>query len=158
MLESDGRLVILSSARKSIIFIPKVWRNVLPPIGQHSTHEQMPDAWIDVLVQARGGDLRLRPTVRAAADSALREKIIERLARKPDEFGFRMAGKAKRVAPTMTRIGNDLIYRWSNDELAPDEDVQKLLAERIDNLLEKTAKLPDALRPIVDHGRAGQTA
>lgn len=144
-LNSDADLQVYPTKGKSVCFIPKSWLTVLPSIRQDPPNE--PEQWFCGEVRFTGSDCDLWFYACPTVDADLRETVIRRLIRDPDEFGFEL--KRKKASPLWatiykTRIASEI------DEEADTDDVTEKAVAAVDELKSRADRAVDAIQQVAE--------
>jgi len=149
LIHDDNRWILVNKTSKAVFFMPKLWQDMLPPIGKRKSFD--PSAWllmrIEVLKKRAFISVLLWPT----KDVDLRRRVIERLIDDPEEFGLRTFFKKKEnISDRFTKLGRTSFASWDEEEGPEEEKVLPAVATVLDSWHEQLAGVPDALRPIVE--------
>lgn len=146
-----GRWTVIRKAGNYVEFVAAEWRNLFPPIGVEREDRTLNDV---VVIRFVVGDDKIRcmAFVCPTTDAPLRELIVERLIRNPDEFGLR--NKKKRSARRWTTIKNKSISGTPEEPSEESlEQVRKLAAQELEEMYKKFSGLPEAIKPIIEEWR-----
>lgn len=149
LVRSDKRWRVLYRGPSYVEFIPVEWDKLLPPLGKRKIVPA--NQWMTVLFRVSKRQCSNTVRIAPAKDSDLRRNIIERLIKKPGEFGLKSQYRnADLIGDAWATLGRINVQRWNPDD-GPDE--AKVL-EKIGPVLDKRAKelagVADALRPIIE--------
>jgi len=140
---------VVNRTSKAVLFVPNKWRELLPPIGARPKFD--PECWVVLRFEVRPTRgffaAAVWPT-KTIEDRGLRKKVVERLTSNPKEFGFRLF--LKTTSDRWSQLGRESIGTWSEED-GPDEAVViAAVKKKLEELVEKLAPVPDALRPAIE--------
>jgi hypothetical protein len=143
--EHPGGWHVINSTSKAVLFVPKQWLNLFPPIGSRKTFD--PRCWVVLRFEIRPKRGFYAASVWPTSDPELRQEVIQRLTANKREFGFRLF--LKNAVGKWTQLGRESIGDWNEDDGPDDEAVIENVRKKLDELVPRLADVPEALRSIV---------
>ncbi|MCH8150994.1 MAG: PD-(D/E)XK nuclease family protein [Planctomycetes bacterium] len=133
-----------SAKERSVDFVPSQWLKLLPDIGTWSPKDRKP-VWLTLGFTAETDHLCFWAGAWMTINKKLCHKVIERLTRDKQEFGF-YGSKGK---GSYGALGRATVVEWDEEE-GPDEDeIAAAVRGKLDELEHRLAGVPEALRPIL---------
>lgn len=118
--------IFVTHKQREVECIPTAWAKVLPPINARRTFDAR--HWITVRLHLhRDRMIRLSVQVHPTIDQRTRERIVERLTRDPEEFGF-STSKRGRSSGTWTKIFAKDICELPSEDLG-EADLEPLIKQ-----------------------------
>lgn len=149
--ERPDRWLLCRRTSRLVQFVPREWEAILPPLGKLSKFDSRHWLFLEFRINPRKGTCGLIRVVGATIESTLRRKVIERLVQDPNEFGMRSHFKSvEKVSGNRTSLGRSAIASWGQGDQPDEEQVITNAAKKLDQVMERLAGVPDALRPIIE--------
>jgi len=149
--EHSDQWVLRRRTSRLVQFLPREWEAILPPLGKPSKFDNRHWLFLEFRINPRKGSCGLIRVVGPTIESKLRQKVIERLVRDPDEFGMRSHFKSmEKVGRNRTSLGRSAVASWGQGEPPDEEQVVATAAKKLDQVMERLEGVPDALRPIIE--------
>ncbi len=139
----DERWHLVNRTSKTVVFIPKAWLDVFPPIGARPTFDNR--AWVVLRLDCGNRGCHFGVSVWPTTNRELRHAVIKELISDPDKFGCRVHGK---LTDQWTRLHKSVVARWNEGD---EPDIERVIAKvqkRLDEAEQRLAGVPEALRPI----------
>lgn len=143
VLEADERWYITpryTRRERWVDFYPRAWQEWLPPISTRGDR----DNWFTWGFSCEEDHLQFWCGPWNTSDNSLRERVIERLTRDPQEFGMSRG----RTSAGWTQLLRTVPARW-DDGPPDDEQLLEAVRRQIDQSWQQAARVGDALRPII---------
>ncbi len=138
----------IKTKNRSVSAIPINWCDALPKIQQPTW-----GPWLRFHFDLRSTRLIFRCIAYPTIDSRLRRAIIERLVSTP-EFGFKT--QRKRFTDKWTRLCSERVLAWGVGEEPGQSDVINAVNQKLDNVLQRLAGVPDVIRDVTDQGKLSE--
>lgn len=149
--EHPERWVLRRRTSRLVQFLPKEWDGMLPPLGKSTKLDNRNWLFLEFRISPRRSNCYLSRVVGPTVETLLRQKVIERLARDPDEFGMRSHFKSlDKVGSNRTSLGRTSIAAWAKAAQPDEEDVIDKAAKKLEQVHKRLEGVPDAVRPIID--------
>jgi hypothetical protein len=141
--EPGGPWEFFNQTGRWLRFTPISWLEASPALGDGLSDER---ALIAYEIYADTANyIRVTTMVCPMTDAAKREKLIQRLTRDPEEFGFRLKGK-KGPSPRWTRIFSDTPYKWKDEDTLDAEEAATKVIESFQAMRKRHGKVAQAIR------------
>lgn len=152
---SPEKWVITKSGQHEVRFMPRSWLKVLPPIRRSfAKDEAVRRCWVACYLWNKDGQLQFSVWVLKTADPILQERVLQRLIRTPEEFGFAYPKRKTRFTKEWTPLLEEMIAEWDAEG---DHDEDSIVARGIDRI-EKFHSMSDALATAMTEALADATA
>lgn len=145
IIDKDERYHFEHRTSKYVTFVPKSWIAMLPPIGARPNFDKR--LWVTLRFEYLKKGCGFAAIVRPTLDDATRQAVINRLTESKSEFGFHLF--KKKATGKWTRLGREWIAKWTEDEEPDSEQVMIGVKKKLDELKDRLAGVPEALRPIL---------
>jgi hypothetical protein len=144
LLREDSRWRVVGRTTQRLRFVPKEWFELLPPIVKESIGDKR--LWINVVFRTKANSLISYLSVRPTTDIEVRTQVIERLT---TECGFKTFFKNKEhIGINRSNLGSETIVKWKDDEEPEDEVITSEVNKKLEELAQRLAAVPDALRSL----------
>ncbi|MCH7848893.1 MAG: PD-(D/E)XK nuclease family protein [Planctomycetes bacterium] len=134
---------LVNRTSKTVVFIPKEWLDVFPPIGARPTFDDR--AWVVLRLDCGRKGCNFGVSVWPTTNPKLRRAVIEQLISKPDKFGCRVHGK---LTDRWTRLHRTVVARWNEGDEPETDSILDAVRRKLDDVKDRLAGVPEALRPI----------
>ncbi len=144
----DGRWHIERKLPNRIVFVPKQWLSVFPPINARKTFH--PNAWLVLSLIANDKNMLVcRARGWPTTDQELRNKILSELAglKSKSSYGFRLNSETS-LDKNYLGLGRDQILKWNEDELPDEALLESKVRAFLDTLHKRLDPVPDLVRTI----------
>lgn len=145
IIDGDERYHFEHRTSKYVTFVPKSWIAMLPPIGARPNFDNR--LWVILRFEYLKKGCGFAAVVRPTLDGATRQAVINRLTESKSEFGFHLF--KKKATGRWTRLGREWIAKWTEDEEPDGEQLMIDVKKKLDELKDRLAGVPEALRPIL---------
>jgi hypothetical protein len=145
MTERQEDWLIVTVKQGEVEFIPKAWEKMLPPIGKRRSFPL--EQWLTLRLSVSDTRLRLNVVICPTTDLAIRKRVMDRLVKSKEEFGF--ATFFKRPSEDWTRLLSEDVCPLSEDS---DDDLDVVMdkaAKRLAAFSRQTASLPAAMKELL---------
>ncbi|MCH8163975.1 MAG: PD-(D/E)XK nuclease family protein [Planctomycetes bacterium] len=139
----DERWHLVNRTSKTVVFIPKAWLDVFPPIGARPTFDNR--AWVVLRLDCGRKGCYFGVSVWPTTNRELRRAVIKELISDSDKFGCRVHGK---LTDQWTRLHKSVVARWNEGDEPDFERVIAKVQKRLDEAERRLGGVPEALRPI----------
>jgi len=142
--QQPDRWHVINVTTRYIEFIPREWRDLLPPVGTRATAD--PHHWLILRVDFRKKDCSFVTVVWPTKDLKIRERVIKRLTLETKEFGFRAK---KGITGSWTHLCREIILEWKEDDWPDIEKVKQKVTKTLVEVHPRLIGVRDALQKIL---------
>ena len=134
---------LVNRTSKTVVFIPKAWLDVFPPIGARPTFDNR--VWVVLRLDCGRKGCHFGVSVWPTTNPKLRRAVIEQLISNPDKFGCSVHGK---LTDRWTRLHRTVVARWNEGDEPETNSILDAVQKKLDDVKDRLAGVPEALRPI----------
>jgi len=146
-IQDDSRWHVFYRGGNLVDFAPADWLSWLPPLGLD--RKDVAQSWFIFRFEVYNARLDFYVEIRKMADLTARRRIVEKLIKEGDQFGFKRS--AGTITDNYTRVsGRERILEWKDREEEPSADeVRSAVKKKLDAVLPKVAGVPQVLKKLL---------